>query len=32
MVVDIPAGTVVANVPGGITNQRGWQWGKIYIP
>lgn len=32
MVLDIPAGTVVANVQGGTTNQRGWQWGKVYIP
>lgn len=32
MIIDIPAGSVTANVPGGTTNARGWQWGKIYLP
>jgi hypothetical protein len=31
MVIDIPAGSVTAAVPGGTTNSRGWQWGKVFL-
>lgn len=31
MVIDIPAGSVTAAVPGGTTNSRGWQWGMVFL-